>query len=60
MGVLKFHCPRDGHEIDVGIDTEPRSLRVIRAFRVSAWCPVCKQTHEWRGSDGWIDEPRAA
>jgi len=60
VGVLKFYCPRDGHEIDVGIDTEPRSLRVIRAFRVRAWCAVCKQTHEWRGAEGWIDEPRAA
>lgn len=60
MGILKFRCPVDGHAIDVGIDTEARSLRVIRSFRVRAWCTVCKETHEWRGEEGWIDESRAA
>ena len=60
MGVLNFYCPRDGHAIDVGIETEARSLRVIRSFRVRAWCTTCREMHEWRGAEGWIDEPRAA
>ena len=57
MGALLFRCPKTDQEVDIGIDTDPRSLSTIRFFSVRGYCPHCRDTHDWNISDGRSDEP---
>jgi predicted RNA-binding Zn-ribbon protein involved in translation (DUF1610 family) len=54
MQRLYFVCPRTGREIDVGIETELRTLLRIRMKRVRAQCPHCGAEHEWRVRDARV------
>jgi len=48
MERLHFICPRTGHDIDVGIDSELDTLLRIRNSRIQARCPDCGERHEWQ------------
>jgi hypothetical protein len=47
MERLYFVCPRTGREIDVGIETEPRTLLRVQMTLVHARCPHCGADHAW-------------
>ncbi|HYS47419.1 MAG TPA: hypothetical protein VEM36_01450 [Xanthobacteraceae bacterium] len=51
MERLYFICPQTGREIDVGIETELRTLLRIRAAPVRARCPHCGAEHVWTVRD---------
>ncbi len=51
MERLYFECPRTGREVDVGIETELRTLLRIRRNPLRARCPICGEEHEWQVGD---------
>lgn len=55
MERLYFVCPETGREVDVGIETELRTLLRIRAAPVRARCPHCDDEHLWMVRDARLD-----
>src|SRR5262249_55918526 len=49
MQALLFRCPESGQEIDVGIETDPHSLSLIRFYSINAQCPVCGASQRLEG-----------
>jgi len=60
MASLRFPCPRTGRRVDIGIETDPNSLSLIKLFRVRGQCTACGEVHEWQVTDGGYCEPRVA
>jgi hypothetical protein len=58
MERLHFICPQTGRTVDIGIESELETLLRIRDNLVSARCPVCRGSHEWRVRDAQL--PKAA
>jgi hypothetical protein len=60
MERLFFTCPRTGHVIDVGIESELQTLLRIRGHKLRARCTACGEEHEWLVSDAQLAEPPRA
>jgi len=54
MERLVFQCPATGHVVDIGIETEIRTLLRIRMKTVRASCPACGSEHEWTLRDAFL------
>jgi hypothetical protein len=54
MERLIFRCPATGNQVDVGIETEIRTLLHIRMRSVRARCPACGAEHEWPLRDAFL------
>jgi hypothetical protein len=60
MSALRFECPRDGTEIDSGINIDAESFKRVRDHRVELFCPYCKVMHQFRAEEGRINDLRVA
>jgi transcription elongation factor Elf1 len=58
MERLMFICPKTGHDVDVGIETEIGTLLRIKSQTVRSRCPACGQSHEWKVAEAVL--PQAA
>jgi len=56
MERLIFQCPQTAREVDIGIETEIRTLLRIRMNSVRARCPACGAEHEWRLRDAFLTQ----
>jgi transcription elongation factor Elf1 len=55
---LFFLCPTTRRAVDVGVETEIGTLLRIKSETLSARCPACGQTHEWKVREAAL--PKAA
>ena len=55
MVALVFRCPTTQADVDIGIETDPNSLSMIRLFTVRGECAACGKTHEWSVLDAKTD-----
>jgi hypothetical protein len=60
MNPVLFQCPKTLQAIDSGIDVHVGTLRNVQPVTLRLLCPFCHEPHEWKLTDGWIDEPRVA
>ena len=56
MNSLLFRCPKTGRGVEVGINIDYRSLRLVQPVTVRLVCPLCQTPHEWKLSDGLIED----
>ena len=56
MERLLFACPTTGTGVDIGVETEIKTLLRIRSNTVRARCPACGQWHEWPVRDAYLAE----
>jgi hypothetical protein len=56
MERLIFICPTTGSSVDIGVETEIKTLLQIRSNKVRARCPACSQWHEWPVRDAYLAE----
>jgi hypothetical protein len=54
MQRLIFVCPTTGTGVDIGVETEIKTLLRIRSKVVRAPCPACGQSHEWPVRDAFL------
>jgi transcription elongation factor Elf1 len=54
MEHLIFICPRTGHQIDSGVESDIGTLLRIREQTVRVRCGVCSECHEWRVRDAFL------
>jgi hypothetical protein len=55
MGDLTFVCPRTGRPIDSGIETDPDTMRMVRAVSLRVACAHCGEAHAFQVADGYLD-----
>lgn len=58
MGVVMIACPKTGHAISTGVETDRSTFSHTPVFFARTYCPICRTQHEWFAKDGWIDEPK--
>jgi hypothetical protein len=56
MERLIFVCPTTGTGVDIGVETEIKTLLRIRSNIVRARCPACGRWHEWPVRDAYLAE----
>ena len=54
MERLVFQCPTTGRDVDIGIETEIKTLLHLRRNAVRAHCPACGERHEWALRDAFL------
>jgi transcription elongation factor Elf1 len=54
MEHLIFICPRTGHQIDSGVESEIGTLLRIRDRTVRVRCAACGDWHEWQVRDAFL------
>ncbi len=60
MGAVTIRCPRTGHAISTGIETEPSVFDRLPAVAASVRCSACGEEHFWTTRDAWLAEPMLA
>lgn len=56
LGTLMTICPITGRNIEMGIETDKRTLAGSGKFSARVACPVCKQEHPVLERDTWVCE----
>jgi hypothetical protein len=57
MNPLLFQCPKTGRQVTSGIQINFTALRDVQPVTVRLHCPFCNSSHEWKLTDGLIDDP---
>jgi hypothetical protein len=56
MGTLMATCPITGKDIELGIETDKRSLAAVNCFCVVFHCTSCGDEHVITRRDAWVCE----
>jgi hypothetical protein len=56
MTALVFTCPRTGHDVVSGINTDWASLSRVQQLPVTIFCPHCGKVHRLAARDGRFAE----
>jgi hypothetical protein len=60
MGAVMIRCPRTGHAVPTGIETEPSVFVGLPRVQAMLACPFCGEEHGWTVADAWLGEPAVA
>jgi hypothetical protein len=60
QGVLTCMCPDSGRAVRTTILTNETTLRRLKAFKISVWCPHCGAPHNITGNDASLVYPLLA
>jgi hypothetical protein len=55
MSVLKYRCPQSHAEVETSIATDDRTLKKMRAMKLSVWCPYCATSHVIAANEAYVD-----
>ena len=56
MGTLMATCPITGRDVEIGIETDKRSLAAADRFFTLFSCPCCGEEHAVSHRDTWVCE----
>jgi hypothetical protein len=54
-----IRCPATGSAIPTGIRADRSSFGSTPVFLARAFCPLCREEHEWFAKDAWVQEARS-
>jgi hypothetical protein len=59
-GVLTYRCPDSGHAVRTTIRTNEATLKRLKVFKISVWCPHCGVPHNITGDAASLVYPLQA
>ena len=60
MNALLFECPMTERPVKTGIEIDMVVLRSVQPVTVRLRCPHCRNSHEWKLTEGLLGERRAS
>ena len=54
MSFLVIRCPRTGHEVPTGIETDGETLQNMPDILAYTRCPHCGIDHAWWPDEAWL------
>jgi hypothetical protein len=56
VGTLMTTCPVTGRDVEVGVETDKRTLAVVSEFSTRIICSGCGEEHTIARQDTWVCE----
>ncbi len=56
MGAVLIRCPKTGHAVATGIETESEELRRFPPVECRLHCPACGSEHVWTVAEAFFAE----
>jgi predicted RNA-binding Zn-ribbon protein involved in translation (DUF1610 family) len=56
MGTVMTTCPITGRDVEIGVDTDKRTLAAVERFFTLFACPSCGEEHALSHRNAWVCE----